>query len=118
MPSYLAQRIINRVNNVPQVLAALVRFLISPKITPILNSRVFGPVALGLEDVQVGKELPVDESQQVIPGQRGVMVDLPVLALGRGSRFPAKGLVDDPRVFLAVDGGFNGLVALQGVEVF
>ena len=73
---------------------------------------------LGLEAVQVGEELAVDEGDEVVAGQGGVVVDLAVLALGRGPRFPAVGFVEDVGVFLAVEGGFGGLVVFEGVEVF
>ena len=71
-----------------------------------------------LEAVQVGKELPVDEVAEVVAGHGLVVVDLAVLALGRGPAFPAIGLVEDVGVFLAFQRGFVGLVLLQPVEVF
>ncbi len=71
-----------------------------------------------LEAVQVGKELAVDEVAQVVAGQRLVVVELAVLALGRGPALPAVGLVEDEGVFLALQLGLDGLVLLQAVEVF
>jgi hypothetical protein len=68
--------------------------------------------------VQVGEQLAVDEGDEVVAGQSGVVVDLAVHALRRGPRFPAVGFIEDVGVFLAVEGGFGGLVVLQGVEVF
>ena len=50
---------------------------------------------LGLEAVEIGKELLVDEIEKVIAAQRGVVVNLAVLALRRSPRFPAVGLVED-----------------------
>ena len=49
---------------------------------------------------------------------RLVVVELAVLALGRGPAFPAVGLVEDVGVFLSLERGFVGLVLLQAVEVF
>ena len=60
----------------------------------------------------------VDEIAEVVAGQGGVVVELAVLALGRGPGFPAVGLVEDVGVFLAVQRGFGGFVLLQAVEVF
>ena len=68
--------------------------------------------------MQVGKELLIDEVAEVVAGQGLVVVELAVLALGRGPAFPAVGLVEDEGVFLALQRGFVGLVLLQTVEVF
>ena len=76
------------------------------------------PGGLLLEAVQVGKELLIDEIAQVVAGHGLVVVDLAVLALGRGPGFPAVGLVEDEGVFLAFQRGLVGLVLLQAVEVF
>ena len=92
--------------------------MISPKISPILYSMVFGPGGLLLEAVQVGEEFPVDEVAEVVAGLGPVVVDLAVLALGRGPFFPAVGLVEDVGVLLAVQRGFVGPVLLQPVQVF
>ena len=92
--------------------------MISPKISPILYSMVFGPRGLLLEAVQVGEELLVDEVAQVVAGHGLVVVELAVLALRRGPRLPAVGLVEDEGVLLALQRGFVGLVLLQAVEVF
>jgi hypothetical protein len=40
------------------------------------------PAGLLREAVQVGEELLIDEIAQIIPGQRGVVVELAVLAFG------------------------------------
>ena len=45
------------------------------------------------------------------------MVDLPVLALGRGPRLPAVGLIQDERVLLRFERGFRGLILFEPVEV-
>ena len=68
--------------------------------------------------MQVGKELLVDEVAEVVAGQGLVVVELAVLALGRGPAFPAVRLVEDVGVLLAVQLGLVGLVLLQTVEVF
>ena len=73
---------------------------------------------LGFEAVQVGEELAVDEGDEVVAGQGGVVVDLPIGCLGRGPRLPAVRRVEDGGVFPAVEGGFGRLVVFEGVEVF
>ena len=76
------------------------------------------PAGLLLEAVQVGEQLLVDEVAQVVAGQRLVVVELAVLALGRGPAFPAIRLLEDVGVFLPVQRGLVGPVLLQPVEVF
>lgn len=71
-----------------------------------------------LETVQVGEELAVDELDQVVARLRFVVVDFAIPSLGRGPRFPTVGLIKNVDVFLAVEGGFGGLVVFEGVEVF
>jgi hypothetical protein len=68
--------------------------------------------------LQIGEELPIDEGQQVIAGHRGIVIELAVLALGRGPARPAVGFVEDARVFLSVQRCLGGPVLLQGVEIF
>ena len=68
--------------------------------------------------MQVGEELLVDEGEEIVANLGGVVVDLAVLALGRGPRLPAVGSVEDVGVFFAVECGFGGLIAFEGVEVF
>ena len=64
-----------------------------------------------------GVELAVDEGDQVVAGQRLVVVDLAVFPLGGGPAVPAIGLVEDVGVFLPVQLGFRCLVVLDRVEV-
>jgi hypothetical protein len=64
--------------------------------------RAGGP---GLEAVQVGEELGVDELDEVVAGEGGVVVNLAVLALGRGPCFPAVGRIENGGVFPAVGRG-------------
>ncbi len=54
------------------------RFLISPKISPILYDSVRAS-RLGLEAVEEGKEPGVDELDEVVASEGGVVVDLAVL---------------------------------------
>ncbi len=65
------------------------------------------PAGLLLEAVQVGKELLIDEVAQVVAGQGLVVVELAVLALGRGPAFPAVGLVEDVGVLLPLQRGLH-----------
>ena len=67
--------------------------------------------------MQVGEELLIDEVTKVVAGQSDVVVKLTVLALGGGPSLPAVGLVEDERIFLALQLGFIGLVLLQPIEV-
>jgi hypothetical protein len=46
------------------------------------------------------------------------VVELAVLALGRGPAFPAVGLVEDVAILLPLQRGLIGEVLLQSVEVF
>ena len=76
------------------------------------------PAGLLLEAVQVGEQLLVDEVAQVVAGHRLVVVELAVLALGRGPDFPAILLFEDVGVFLPLQRRFVGSVLLQPVQVF
>ena len=79
---------------------------------------VFGAGGLLREAVQVGKELLIDEVAEVVAGQGRVVVELAVLALGRGPGFPAVGFVEDVGVRLPLQCGLIGAVLLQPIEVF
>ena len=68
--------------------------------------------------MEIGKELLVDEVEKVIAAERGVVVNLAVLALRRSPRFPAIGLVEDVGVALALQRGLGGLIVLESIEVF
>ena len=72
---------------------------------------------LGLEAVQVGKELGVDELDEIVASHRMVVVNLTVL-FRRSPRFPAVVKIKNGSVFFPIEGGFGGLIVLQGVEVF
>ena len=76
------------------------------------------PGGLSLEAVQVREELAVDALDQVVAGEGAVVVELAVLVLWRGPRFPAVRRTEDMGVFPAFEGGFGGLVLFKGVEVF
>jgi hypothetical protein len=108
------------VDGLAQVVAALDAVLY---LTEDLADLVLDGVRSGgllLEALQVGEELAVDELDQVIAGEGGVVVDPAVLAPGdarRGPRLPAVWLVEDVGVLLAGEGGLGGLVVFEGVEV-
>jgi hypothetical protein len=94
-------------------------FLISPKISPILYSMVFGPLARCLKPCQVGEQLAVDEIAQVVAGHGLVVVELAVGRLGRGPAFPAVGgFVQDEAVLLAFQRGLGGLVCSSASRYF
>ena len=73
---------------------------------------------LVLENVQIGKELLVDEVEKIVAAGRGVMVHLAVFALRRSPRFPAVGLVEDVVIALALQRRLGGLIVLESIEVF
>ena len=73
---------------------------------------------LGLEAVQIGEELLIDEDQQVIAGHGGIVIELVVFALRRGPSIPTIGFVEDEGVFLPIELGFRDLVVLQIINVF
>ena len=109
---------VNVVNDLAQVVAALNLVL---NLAENFANLVFDGVRPGgplLEAVQIGKQLAVDEIAEVVAGQRVVVVELAVLALGRGPRFPAIRLVEDVGVFFPVELGFGGFVLFQPVEIF
>src|SRR5271157_3611893 len=111
-------QLVDLVDNLAQVVAALNLVLDLAEYLPNLVFDSVRAARLLLEAVQVGKELPVHEVAEVVAGQGLVVVEFAVLALGRGPAFPAIGLVEDVGVFLAVQRGFGALVLLKVVEVF
>ena len=77
------------VDDLAQVVAALDAVLYLPE---NLADLVFNGARAGgalLEPHEVGEELAVDELREVVAGQGGIVVDVAVLALGRGPAFPA-----------------------------
>jgi hypothetical protein len=93
--------------------------LFSPKISPILYSMVSGrPGRALLEAVEVGEELQVHEVAQIVAGQRGVVVELAVLALRRRPAFPAIRGIEDVGVWLPAESALHRFVLLQAIEVF
>jgi len=58
------------------------------------------------------------EAREVVAGEGGVVVDLAVLALGRGPAFPAVGFIEDVVIFLAFELGLGGFVGFEGIEIF
>ncbi len=114
----LEAEFVNVVDDLAQVVAALDAVL---NLAEDFANLVFDGVragGLGLEAVQVGEELAVDEGDEVVAGEGGVVINLAVLPFRGSPRFPAVGLVEDVGVALAVEGGLGGLVVFEGVEVF
>ena len=80
----LEAEFVDVVDDLAQVVAALDTVL---NLTEDFADLVFDGVRAGgllLEAVQVGEELAVDEGDEIVAGLGGVVVDLPVLALGGG----------------------------------
>ena len=73
---------VHQVDHFAQVVSALKRFFNSLKISPILYSMVFGAGGALLEAFQIREQLAVDVVDQVIAGQRRVVVDLPSAFFG------------------------------------
>ena len=114
----LEAQFVDVVDDLPQVVAALDAVF---DLAEDLANLVFDGVRPGgflLEGVQVREQFLIDEGEQVVAAQGGVVVDLAVFALGRCPAFPPVWLVEDVGVFLAVQLGFGGFVAFEGVEVF
>lgn len=93
-------QIIDVVDDLTQVITALDLILDLPEDFADLIFDRIRPAGPLLEAVQVGKELRDDELAQVIAGLRLVVIDLAVLALGRGPVFPSVVLIEDERVLL------------------
>ena len=111
-------KFVNVVNDFAQVVAALNLVL---NLAKDFANLVFDGVWPGrplLETVQVGKELAVDKIAEIVAGQCLVVVELAVLVLWRGPRFPAIGFVENVGIFFAVQRGFRGLVLFKSSEIF
>ena len=106
------------VDDLAQVVAAGNLVFDLPEYLPDFVFDSIRPGGLLREAVQVRKELLIDEVTEVVAGQGDVVVELAVLALGRGPRLPAVGFVEDVGVFLPVQLGFVSLVLFQPVEIF
>ncbi len=105
------------VDDLAQVVAALDAVL---DLTEDFADLVFDGVrasGLGLEAVQVGEELGVDELDKVVAGHRTVVVDLAVL-FRCGPGFPLIRSIENGAVCPAFERGFGGFVVFEGVEVF
>ena len=70
-----------------------------------------------LEAVEVREESPVDEIDEVVARQRPVVVERPILPLGRRPGLPTVGLVDDVDVVLALQRRLGGPVRLKVVKI-
>jgi hypothetical protein len=88
------------VDDLAHVVAALDLVLDLSEDLPDLVFDGVRPRGLLRKALEVGKELLVDEVAEVVAGQGFVVVERAVLALGRGPRFPAVGLVEDVAVLL------------------
>ncbi len=99
--------LVHVVDDLAEVVAAGILFLISPKISPILYSMVAGGGALLRSPAEVGEELLVDEVAQVVARERRVVVEVAGLSLGAAQAFPAEGWVEDVGVVLALKLGFG-----------
>ena len=114
----LEAQFVDVVDDLPQVLAALdAVFDLAEDLANLVFDGVW-PRGFLLEGVQVWEQFLIDECQQVVAAQGGVVVDLAVFALGRCPAFPPVWLVEDVGVFLAVQLRFGGFVAFEGVKVF
>ena len=67
---------------------------------------------------RVNKMKPGEVAQVIAGRPGGVVIELAVLALGRGPAFPAVRLIEDEAVFLPLQAGLDRLVLFIGVEVF
>ena len=110
-------QLVNRVNNVPQIVATLNPVLNLPKnLADLVLNRV-GPGGLLLKPVQVGEQLAIDEENQIVAGQRCVVVQLSLRILGRGPGAPAVRLLENVVVGFAIQRRLGGFVLLQSVEI-
>jgi hypothetical protein len=76
------------------------------------------PGRFELEPLQVREEFLVDEVAKIVAGQRGVVVELAVLALGRSPAFPSVGLIEEVGVLLVVKVGLGQPILLEIIEIF
>jgi hypothetical protein len=82
------------VDDLAQVIAALDAVLyLAEDFADLVFDGVWA-AGLLLEALQVGEELAIDEVEKVIAAGRSVVVDLAVLALGCGPRFPSVGGIE------------------------
>ena len=91
----LEAELVNVVDDIAQGVATLDTV---PNLAEYFADLVFDRVracGLLLKAMQVGEELGVNKSDQVIPCQRDVVIDLAIFAFGRGPDFPAVGFVEN-----------------------
>ena len=103
---------IDVVDDLAHVVAALDLVLDLAEDLPNLVFDGVRAARLLLELVQVGKQLPVHEVAEVVPGQSFVVVEFAVLALGCSPAFPSVGRIENVGVFLAFERGLGALVLL------
>ena len=106
------------VDNLAQVVAALNLVLDLAEYLPDLVFDGIRSAGLLLEAVEVREELLIDEVAQVVAGQGGVVIEITVLALGRGPGIPAVGFVENVAVLLPLQCGLIGAVLLKSIKVF
>ena len=79
--------LVNRVNNVPQIIPTLNPVLNLRKNLPDLVLDGVWPAGLGLEALEIGEKLAVDEIEEVVAGEGVVVIELAGFVLGRGPAF-------------------------------
>ena len=75
-------QLVNMIDDLAEVVTARILFLISPKIWPILYSRVFGPLAFAVKPCRYGKSFPFTKSRRSSPVIALLWSRLPSLPLG------------------------------------
>ena len=108
---------VDGVDDLPEIVAALDAVLYFAEDFPDLVFDGVRPRGLLLEPVEVGEEPGIDELDEVVAAERGVMVNFAGRILRRSPRGPMVGLVENVRVFPPLQRGLRGLVVLQSVEV-
>ena len=111
-------QLVNLVDDLAQVVAALNLVLDLSKYLPNLVFNGVGAARLLLEAVQVGKKFPVNKIAEVVTGQGLVVVKFAVLALGRGPALPPVGRIKDMGIFLPIERSLGALVLLKIIQVF
>jgi len=111
-------QLVNVIDDFAQVVAALDLVLYLPKDLPDFVFDGVRPARPLRETVQIRKRLLIDEVAEVVAGEGGIVIEIAVLALGRGPTLPAGGLVEDVGVSLPVQSGFGGFVLLEAVKIF
>ena len=109
---------INPVDDLPQVVPAGNFVLNLAEYLPDLVFQRIGSAGPLLEPLEVGEQLPINELEEVITGQGGIVVDLPILPLGSSPDVPAVLPIQKVGVSLPLQFRFRGAVLLRSVEIF